>query len=65
MNFGNNKNKNHFKSTLLDIGVEDERDKRGISKMSTTLEYCPLVLVAPPPKNILFVDDVDARRERG
>jgi hypothetical protein len=26
---------------------------KGISKISTTLEY-------PPPKNILFIDDVDA-----
>jgi hypothetical protein len=32
---------------------------RGISKISTTSEY-PLELY-PPPKNILFVDDVDTR----
>jgi hypothetical protein len=37
---------------------------RGISKISTTLEYL-LELFCPPPKNILFVDDVDARQQRG
>jgi hypothetical protein len=37
--------------------------ERGISKISTTLEY-PLPF-CPPPKNILFVDDVDARPIRG
>jgi hypothetical protein len=31
----------------------------GISKISTTSEY-PLLEFRPPPKNILFVDDVDA-----
>jgi hypothetical protein len=36
---------------------------RGISKISITSEY-PLE-VYPPPKNILFVDDVDARSSRG
>jgi hypothetical protein len=36
---------------------------RGISKISTTSEY-PLELY-PPPKNILFVDDVDASQQRG
>jgi hypothetical protein len=36
---------------------------RGISKISTILEYkLPLY---PPAKNILFVDDVDASQERG
>jgi hypothetical protein len=41
----------------VEIGVFDEREK-GISKISTIsrgpFESCP------PPKNILFVDDVDA-----
>jgi hypothetical protein len=36
---------------------------RGISKISTTLES-PLELL-PPPKNILFGDDVDASKKRG
>jgi hypothetical protein len=36
---------------------------RGISKISTTSEY-PLEF-CPPPKNILFVDDADARSSRG
>jgi hypothetical protein len=47
--------------------VKDELDEkigwfdgRGISKISTTSKY-PLELY-PPPKNILFVDDVDARK---
>jgi hypothetical protein len=39
--------------------VEDG-DDRGISKISTTSEY-PLENF-PPPKNILFVDDVDASK---
>jgi hypothetical protein len=32
--------------------------------MSTTSKY-PLSILNPPPKNILFVDDVDARQQRG
>jgi hypothetical protein len=39
------------------------RDGSGISKISTTLEY-PLE-PNPPPKNILFVDDVDASPPQG
>jgi hypothetical protein len=31
---------------------------RGISKISTTLEI-PTIVLCPPPKNILFFDDVD------
>jgi hypothetical protein len=34
----------------------------GISKISTTLEYPP-ELRSPPPKNIFFVDDVDASQK--
>jgi hypothetical protein len=44
-------------------GVEIDVFEAGngrISKISTTSEY-PLELFCPPPKNILFVDDVDAR----
>jgi hypothetical protein len=37
--------------------------RRGISKISTTFDN-PLELF-PSPKNILFVDDVDVRLERG
>jgi hypothetical protein len=40
----------------IEIGVDGES---GISKISTTLEG-PLVELYPPPKNILFVDEVDA-----
>jgi hypothetical protein len=32
-------------------------------KISTTSEY-PIELFPPPPKNILFVDDVDASKLR-
>jgi hypothetical protein len=44
-----------------EIDVEGDGGGRGISKISTTsensvLEFCP------PPKNILFVDFVDARK---
>jgi len=35
----------------------------GITKISTTLENP--VLLNPPPKNILFVDDVDASIAQG
>jgi hypothetical protein len=42
-----------------DIGGGCGREGRGISKISTTLEPPTLY---PPPKNILFVDDVDARK---
>jgi hypothetical protein len=41
------------------IGAGGEGGGSGISKISTTSES-PLEL-RPPPKNILFVDDVDAR----
>jgi hypothetical protein len=40
-------------------GGEIGNDGRRISKISTLLED-PLELLYPPPKNILFVDDVDA-----
>jgi hypothetical protein len=43
----------------VEIGVFDEVE-RGISKISTISEY-PFELF-PPPKNILFVDDVDASK---
>jgi hypothetical protein len=45
---------------------EDVGNKGGgseISKISTTSEF-PLEF-NPPPKNILFVDDVDASQSRG
>jgi hypothetical protein len=49
--------------TFEEIGVIGEGGGGGreISKISTTLEY-PLLELFPPPKNILFVDDVDARK---
>jgi hypothetical protein len=51
--------------TVKDGGVEIGGEGRGISKISTTSE-CPLLKLypIPPPKNILFVDDVDARQQR-
>jgi hypothetical protein len=47
----------------VDNGVFDEEGGNGISKISTISEY-PLELF-PPPKNILFIDDVDASPTRG
>jgi hypothetical protein len=47
-----------------EVGAVGGRFGRGISKISTTLEY-PLFVYWPPPKNILFLDDVDASSERG
>jgi hypothetical protein len=41
------------------VGIEGGGSGSGNSKISTTSEN-PLELF-PPPKNILFVDDVDAR----
>jgi hypothetical protein len=46
-----------------DVGVEievGEVESSGISKISTTSEY--LLALCPPPKNILFIDDVDANQ---
>jgi hypothetical protein len=47
------------------IGVGEGGSGQFISKqkISTTLEYS--LEFCPPPKNILFVDDVDARPIRG
>jgi hypothetical protein len=47
-----------------EIGVFEGGGERGISKISTTSEAISEKF-SPPPKNILFVDDVDARKRRG
>jgi hypothetical protein len=43
----------------VEIGVLDEVESE-ISKIST-ISKIPFALFNPPPKNILFIDDVDAR----
>jgi hypothetical protein len=46
-----------------EVGIAEGGGRgRGISKISTTSEY-PMK-VNPPPKNILFVDDVAASQKR-
>jgi hypothetical protein len=48
-----------------EVVVDDvEGEKRGISKMSTTFENFVSWSREPPPKKILFVDDVDPRLNR-
>jgi hypothetical protein len=48
----------------VEIDVFDEVESE-ISKMSTTFEKTPIELCLPPPKTILFLDDVDASQSRG
>jgi hypothetical protein len=44
----------------IDVDAGGITGGRGISKISTTLDT-PILVLFPPPKNILFFDDVDAR----
>jgi hypothetical protein len=49
---------------LMSLLVEEENSSYQNKKYQQHLEV-PLLEFFPPPKNILFIDDVDARKERG
>jgi hypothetical protein len=53
-----------FETSLFEKKSFNILCERGISKISTTFEISSLEFT-PPPKNILFVDDVDASPQRG